>query len=251
MKADRTGIPDAAEIRRRFPDEHYTAMHAPRYAFALRLIDGLELPNPARVLDIGASRFTTLLHEHLRAPVDTLGLESLHFSHGLAAEAEGHHHQFDLNDAQYEDRWLDGVEPYDLVTMAEVIEHVHTSPRLVLSFVRTLLRPGAYLILQTPNAAALGKRVRLLLGRNPYDHIDEDITNPKHFREYTPAELRNYVEGAGLEYVSCVLGSYMDPRYAKGKNQRVGAVQNFVFRALPPSLRIGQTMVARRPAEGG
>ncbi len=247
---DRTGVLDAAQIRRRFPDEHYTAMHAPRYVFALRLIGSLDLPEMPRVLDVGASRFTTLLHEQLGVPIDTLGLESLHFSHGLAEQAEGRHYQFDLNDAQHQDRWLRGVEPYDLVTMAEVIEHVHTSPRLVLSFVRTLVRPGGTLILQTPNAAALGKRIRLLLGRNPYDHIDEDITNPKHFREDTPAELRAYVEGAGLEFVSCALGSYMDPRYAKGKNQTVGAVQDFVFRALPRSLRIGQTVVARRPVIG-
>ncbi len=156
---DRTGVLDAAQIRRRFPDEHYTAMHAPRYVFALRLIGSLDLPEMPRVLDVGASRFTTLLHEQLGVPIDTLGLESLHFSHGLAEQAEGRHYQFDLNDAQHQDRWLRGVEPYDLVTMAEVIEHVHTSPRLVRSFVRTLVRPGGTLILQTPNAAALGKRI--------------------------------------------------------------------------------------------
>ncbi|MDP9149663.1 MAG: hypothetical protein M3O36_06955 [Myxococcota bacterium] len=43
---------------------------------------------------------------------------------------------------------------------AEVLEHLHTAPELVLAFLRRLLLPQGLLILQTPNAASLSKRIK-------------------------------------------------------------------------------------------
>ena len=57
---------------------------------------------------------------------------------------------------------------------------------------------GGVLVVQTPNAVSLPRRLAMLGGRNPYELIREDATNPGHFREYTAAELRRYAAVAGL-----------------------------------------------------
>src|SRR5205823_6516869 len=109
--------------------------------------------------------------------------------------------QFDLNDAQSEDTWRRDIPRYDVVVMAEVIEHLYTAPELVLGFLKTLVADNGLVIIQTPNAAALSKRLKLLFGRNPYELIRVDTTNPGHFREYTSRELIRIAEGAGFEVV--------------------------------------------------
>ena len=58
---------------------------------------------------------------------------------------------------------------YELIIMAEVIEHLYTSPSLVPGLLQSLLRPGGLLIVQTPNALAIGRRFKMLLGRHPFE----------------------------------------------------------------------------------
>ena len=72
---------------------------------------------------------------------------------------------------------------YDVVVMAEVIEHLYTAPSVVLPYLRTLVRPDGVLIIQTPNAAAVFRRLKLLMGSNPFTLINEDTTDPWDFRE--------------------------------------------------------------------
>jgi len=87
-----------------------------------------------------------------------------------------------------------------LIVFSETIEHLYTSPQIVLAFLAKLLRPGpgAGILIQTPNAASFWKRVRLLLGHNPYELIRTDRQNPGHFREYTMRELEDYAMQAGF-----------------------------------------------------
>src|SRR5437773_221217 len=69
-------------------------------------------------------------------------------------------------------------------------------PRL--RFVGSLARSGGHVIVQTPNAAALHKRLELLVGRNPYGPVSDSRTNPLHFREYTIPELLQAGTEAGI-----------------------------------------------------
>ena len=91
--------------------------------------------------------------------------------------------RFDLNDAQYRERWI-RTPPIHLAVMAEVLEHLYTAPTLVLGFAYSLMEPGGILIVETPNAASLKKRLRLLVGRHPYEMIRENAVNPGHFRPF-------------------------------------------------------------------
>ena len=47
---------------------------------------------------------------------------------------------------------------YDAIVFAEVLEHLHTSPTLVLQVLTSLLKPGRLLVVQTPNAVALPRQ---------------------------------------------------------------------------------------------
>jgi SAM-dependent methyltransferase len=225
----------------------YEAFHAPRFAYLLRLLEDDHFVGPAaRVLDIGASRLTESVRERFGVRVDTLG-----FAPDRSGSA-GDHYSFDLNRSQSEATWRRDLPLYDVVILAEVIEHLYTAPELVLAFVKTLIRPGGTLIIQTPNAAALTRRIKLLLGRNPYERIRIDNSNPGHFREYTEAEMRSMLSDAGFEIRGVDIRFYFDARYAHHDvNPRyepvIGGLKNILFSILPRSWRLGMTIVARVP----
>ena len=126
---------------------------------------------------------------------------------------------------------------YDVVVAAEVLEHLYTAPTLVLRYLATALEPDGALIVQTPNAVALKKRLQMLRGRNPAEPIREERMYAGHFHEYTPAELADAAHHAGLEVASCVTANYF----------RTGSRKNALFaraeRWLPPGLRDGITAV--------
>ena len=235
------------EVVAQIGDGHpYYAYHAPRYVTLLRLLAEFLVPREQRILDIGPTSFSDLLHRQFGLPVDSLGFapdEPL---------SRGQHVKFDLNDAQWPERWRNDLPQYDAVVMAEVIEHLHTSPALVLAFLRTVVRPGGVLIVQTPNAVRLGTRVKLLLGRHPFQLIAEDTEEPAHFREYTLMELSRYATSAGFDVVAAVHDSYFDLRYSAHDGVAHGSAallsaKNKVYHALPQRLRMGITLVLRRP----
>lgn len=225
----------------------YAAYHAPRYAFLLALLAELGVSADSHLLDIGPSRLTGLVRDRFGARVDSLGYLREDAPEGIC------HADFDLNLAQDDVNWRRDLPCYDGVVMAEVIEHLYTAPERVLRFVYTLVAEGGWLVLQTPNAASLPKRLKLLAGRNPYERIRVDRRDPGHFREYTVRELGALLEDAGFQVEACHAAYYFDARHGRhgpdGRPQPwMGLAKNLVYRALPPSLREGITMVARRPA---
>jgi trans-aconitate methyltransferase len=222
----------------------YAAFHAPRFAFLVDVLADRVRDRRARVLDIGRSPLTELLSRRLDRPVDSLGLEPDQDS------PNGRHFTFDLNLAEDPRQWRSDLGPYDVMVFAEVIEHLYTAPELVLSFLRSLLVPGGLLVLQTPNAASLRKRIKLLFGRNPYERIRADRSNPGHFREYTVSELRSIVSGAGFAVQEVWTRFYFDARYARHEtgdeppSPWIGGAKNVLNRLIPGSLSEGITLLA-------
>lgn len=228
-------------------DRGYAAYHAPRYAVVLDLLSRFGLGAGDRVLDVGASRLTELLREHFGAAVDTLGFGA------DRQDSQGRHFELDLNRTENREGWRRDLPTYDVVILAEVLEHLHAAPEHVLSFLATLLKEGGLLLLQTPNAAALPKRLKLLLGRNPYERIRLDALNPGHFREYTVRELQEIAAATGFRVEALRRGFYFDARFAHGPGgeprpggRGVGAVKNVLYRCLPGPLAEGITLVLRR-----
>lgn len=221
------------------PDvQAYLAFHRRRYAILIRTaVAAAERSRAASVLDVGTFLQTQLLREALEdAAVHTLS-EPTAPATGWGAVRPGERHTpFDLNDAQWPERWPQ-LPDHDLIVMAEVIEHLHTAPSLVLGCVASWLRPGGRLVLQTPNAARLQARVQLLAGRNPYEMIREDATQAGHFREYTAAELTALAGGAGLAVESLEAFNYFS--YPSRRREAV----NRLSAILPATLREGITAV--------
>jgi len=243
-----SGVPGdltSEAVRQRYPDDGYTAFHAPRYVSLLHLLDRYVTAD-TRLLDIGRSRLTDLIHERYDIPVDALGFV------GNEPSPQGQNYWFDLNLAIHRHEWRTDLPTYDVIVMAEVIEHLRTPPQHVLAFLRKLLNPGGRLIIQTPNAVALHKRLEMLAGRNPYEELRTQVDDPGHFREYTRKEMCDMLTAQGYQIELWYAADYLDYRYVHHVDHgqvtsmsRTGSVLNWIYRVTPPRLRPGQTVVAQ------
>lgn len=89
----------------------------------------------------------------------------------------------------------------DVVIAAEVIEHVLDTDFFV-EETRRVLRPWGTLILTTPNAASLGRRMYLFLGKNP--HFEASFSWPRtpapagHIRFFTKDLLLSFLQYHGF-----------------------------------------------------
>jgi len=171
----------------------YQLIHNNRFHRTLEICKEL-VPDPhARVLDVGPSYFTTLLEQKYK-DVSTLGLDTM-TDHGgqrndstLALALP--HVKFELNNSKDISRWPKVVPPFDLIVFAETLEHLYTAPEYSLAFLSSILTEKGILLVTTPNAAMIMKRIILLLkGKNPYEKIRLIGENPGHYREYTMKEL--------------------------------------------------------------
>jgi hypothetical protein len=94
--------------------------------------------------------------------------------------------------------------------------------------------------------------VKLLVGRNPFELIREDRSNPGHFREYTLGEIVSFAEQTGFAVIRRFRRFYFDARYAHHedgttrKQLALGTIKNVVYRCLPSFLREGITVVLSR-----
>jgi len=142
-----------SEYRAKFTEDRwqlYLSIHHERYqllvADVLRLVEACPPAGAGghlRILDIGPRFEVDLIHRlYPEIEVDTLGLNA-----GLFPLLEGEHYiEFDLNKADdAAGRPTPG--PYQLIVMAEVLEHLWTAPSVVLPWLRSLLVPGGYLLL--------------------------------------------------------------------------------------------------------
>jgi 2-polyprenyl-3-methyl-5-hydroxy-6-metoxy-1,4-benzoquinol methylase len=227
VKLDISGLTSAeqAEV------SAYLRYHRRRFRL---LCDLVAARAPRRVLDVGPNLQTLMLREELPgAAIDTLG-----FAHPLTAPRDAERHrEIDLNEAA-RGRTEPGTGEHDVVVLAEVIEHLHAPPAHVLGYLAGWLRPGGALIVQTPNAVALHKRLRMLAGRSPFEPIRDSDENPGHFHEYTATELAAVGRDAGLEVEDVLAANYFGE----------GGAYAALGRVLPRSLRHGITATFCKPA---
>lgn len=89
---------------------------------------------------------------------------------------------------------------FDLILLAEVIEHLAFNPVALWRQLYRLMAPGGVLVLTTPNYYALRGRAwqwgRFIAGRGGGLSVREILTVPSfghHWREFALAELREYI----------------------------------------------------------
>jgi len=213
----------------------YLRFHTPRYRHLLDAVGDVIGARPVRevrVLDVGPAYQTALLRAAWAGlAVDTLGFGDVRF----APRTGERHFHVDLNETAGAEVDEGG---YDLVVVAEVIEHLYTAAPTVLAFLRRFLPTGGTLVVQTPNAVALPRRLKMLAGRNPAEPIRPDRYDPGHFHEYTVDELAAAATAAGFRVERTELANY----FANGPGLR-RRYNDLVAPRLPASLRDGITMV--------
>lgn len=231
-RIDETELAEAGEDAR-----SYFEMHRDRYEWLLSALSRVARDcGPAdrlRILDVGQSFLTRLIRRRCPgATVNTLN----NYDDVRYRDRDGHF-IWDLNNAPVRASWP-AIGRYHVIVLAEVLEHLYTAPQLVLSFFAAALEENGSILLQTPNAASLSRRLLLLAGRNPYEMLREDRSG--HFREYTISELREAAEAAGLDVAGLSVRNYLRPA------RRSSRIFNVVCDFLPPGFREGITMELRK-----
>jgi len=242
-------MPTASEIKTCFEQEqlnapslYYIDFHKYRYKF---LIDQIEErikahhgDDPFKILDIGPSFQTFLVRKYFpNTQIDTLGYEH---PYSVLRQGEKHYNQ-DLN--QVEKTWNLQIKGYDLILFCEVIEHLYSRPEESMNKFYDALNKNGCIIIQTPNAVAIHKRLRLMIGRNPYELLRSDRMG--HFREYTPRELDQIAQNCQLSTIANKRKNYFNYNTSKSIHF-ISRIMNIFEWLMPPSWRDGITLVVQK-----
>ena len=216
----------------------YLSIHAKRFEIILSLIN----KNPqTKTLDIGPSFLSELLYKRFGENLSLLGFKNEDSFGGHLPNASIFEKvkliEQDLNFYQLSSQIK---EKFDLIICGEVMEHLYTSPKKLFQNLHSLLNKDGILIIQTPNAASLKKRLTLLLGKNPFEMPRENLQNPGHYREYTSKELIDL--GNETHYIvnKIILDKYFEYPTIISKIYR--SVKSFI----PKKLRSGITIIYQK-----
>ncbi|MEU6576010.1 methyltransferase domain-containing protein [Streptomyces sp. NPDC046805] len=141
---------------------------------------------------------------------------------------------------------LPDTEPFDLVMLHDVLEHLHDSPRDLLNGLLERVRNEGYLFVTVPNHVNLRKRLDVLRGRTSHPQFELYYWYPGnwrgHVREYTEGDCVGLAKALGLK-----------PREVRGAHHMLCKVPPRFRRAylaasrFMPSTRDTWSMVAQKP----
>lgn len=135
---------------------------------------------------------------------------------------------------------------FDAVMLCDVIEHLHASPRTLLTDALRLVKDGGWLVVSVPNALNLRKRIDVLRGRTNYPPYDQFFRSGNvwrgHVREYSWGDLSMLPGLLGLTDAT-----------VHGRHHMLGVLPTWlrapyrIATASLPSMRDTLVLCARRP----
>ena len=138
---------------------------------------------------------------------------------------------------------------FDIVTLVNVIEHLHESPRDILNFAGACLKERGLLVIVMPNSVNLRKRLSVALGRSNYTPVRGFFEYPGlwrgHVREYTLQETGQIVQWAGFGIV------HKKTFHGMVKQRPHNTLLRLLYQGLcvpSPGFRDSLLVAARKPA---
>jgi 2-polyprenyl-3-methyl-5-hydroxy-6-metoxy-1,4-benzoquinol methylase len=170
--------------------------------------------SPRRILDVGCgSGFHDLEMAQRPGVAEVLGID---YSERSIERAEQEYPHPSVS-RRVEDVFEMPEGDFDLAVSFQVIEHVKDA-RGFLEACRRQVRSGGWVAAVTPNRLRSDNRLAQLRGKPLY------LIDPQHFREFTPAELREEAaglklepigtEGFGMSFTAPKIGRQVVPRRA-------------------------------------
>ena len=94
---------------------------------------------------------------------------------------------------------------YDVLLCCEVLEHMDVDPMFMLAELNRVARPGARLLLTTPNVTSSRNVAKMLQGFAPHFFMQyhKDRSPYRHNIEYAPDQVMALVAGAGFRVDRC------------------------------------------------
>jgi 2-polyprenyl-3-methyl-5-hydroxy-6-metoxy-1,4-benzoquinol methylase len=138
-------------------------------------------------------------------------------------------------------------ESFDVILFCETLEHLAVSPYRVLDEVWRVMKEDGVLILSTPNMAALFKRLKLLVGKNPLRPFQKDTRANDHIHEYTRSEITSVIADAKFKLDKLYLSDCWEKTFNNLNPLRLA--YKFVVRCIP-SFR-GCIILRARKLSGG
>jgi len=93
---------------------------------------------------------------------------------------------------------------FDVCLAGEIIEHI-VDTDFFIDEIKRVLKPNGYLVLSTPNVASFGRRLLLLLGKNPYFEASYGFPPEAlagHIRFFTKDLLLSFLKYKGFEIIT-------------------------------------------------
>ena len=150
-----------------------------------------EVPESAKILDIGCStgNFGAELIKNKQCTV--VGLDINEDDLKVAQK-----HLTNVFKRNIERDNIDDLGKFDVVIMADVIEHL-IDPVTALQKVKNQLNPGGMLIFSVPNMANFATRLELLAGR--FTYTEYGLLDETHLHYYDRVELEKVLARAGFQ----------------------------------------------------
>ena len=183
-----------------FESDQYYRNEKERYWRSLQFLTGLDIPMPARILEIGGGQMSVLckalygddctvadISQDFAAPLHKVGIELVTFN------------LMDPDIGQFGSK-------FDMIVLLEVIEHIPKPAYVVLKNLKPLLKPKGILFLTTPNLFRIRNLIRMIRGVEFLDRfmIAQPGHGLGHQLEYSANHLRWQLEYAGLDVIMLV-----------------------------------------------
>ncbi|MEH2557280.1 SAM-dependent methyltransferase [Bradyrhizobium algeriense] len=180
-----------------FESDDYYRHDQERYWRSLEIFCELDLPRPARILEIGGGQMAVMcsklfndecvvgdISDQFIAPIERQNIPFIPYNL--------------MSDEEHSAKGA-----FDAVVLLEVIEHVPVPAYVLFERIKRLLKPGGILFLTTPNLFRLRNLIRMFLGIEFLDRflLPQPGQGLGHQLEYSANHLDWQLERAGLSKI--------------------------------------------------